>query len=97
MLTGMAVAWFQKHGLPQPGAVGIFCAGATVADLGFGGDASYIAVPLGEARPALASPRGKRKAAAGMPPIGYLAGADPNDPLVAPAVSPEVLRRSRRP
>ena len=26
MLTGMATAWFQKHALPRPGAVGIFCA-----------------------------------------------------------------------
>jgi epsilon-lactone hydrolase len=28
MLTAMSVAWFQKHNLPRPGAVGIFCAGA---------------------------------------------------------------------
>ena len=28
MLTAMSVAWFQAHGLPRPGAVGIFCAGA---------------------------------------------------------------------
>ena len=28
MLTAMSVAWFQQHGLPRPGAVGILCAGA---------------------------------------------------------------------
>ena len=28
MLTAMSVAWFEKHNLPRPGAVGIFCAGA---------------------------------------------------------------------
>ena len=92
MLTGMSVAWFQRHGLPRPGAVGIFCAGATLADLGFGGDASYIAAPLGEARPAPSPPPGPGQAAA-APPLGYFAGADPNDPLVAPAASPDVLRR----
>ena len=27
-LTAMSVAWFQKHDLPAPGAIGIFCAGA---------------------------------------------------------------------
>jgi epsilon-lactone hydrolase len=42
MLTGMSVAWFQRHGLPAPGAVGIFCAGATLGEggFGFGGDAT---------------------------------------------------------
>ena len=51
MLTGMSVAWFQRHGLPRPGAIGILCAGA--ANLGgnaFGGDASYTTLPLGEGR-----------------------------------------------
>jgi epsilon-lactone hydrolase len=28
MLTAMAVAWFQQHDLPRPGAIGILCAGA---------------------------------------------------------------------
>ena len=84
MLAGMAVAWFHRHGLPRPGAVGILCAGA--ANLGgnaFAGDASYTTLPLGEGR---------------VPPPGgnpvqmeYFAGTDPDDPLVAPASSPEVL------
>jgi acetyl esterase/lipase len=88
MLTGMAVAWFQQHNLPQPGAIGMFCAGATVSRVGFGGDANYTAMALGEARsppPALAD---------GGPPhsqLDYLAGADLQDPLVAPAASAAVL------
>jgi monoterpene epsilon-lactone hydrolase len=90
MLTGMSVAWFQRHGLPRPGAVGIFCAGATLAQNGFGGDASYTASPLGEARPAPAPPS---SAAAASPPLGYLAGTEANDPLVAPAASADVLRK----
>ena len=83
MLTGMSVAWFQRHGLPRPGAIGIFCAGATVADIGFGGDAAYTAAPLGEGRPA--PPLDARSAKpAGPPPLGYLAGANPNDPSSPP-------------
>ncbi len=91
MLTGMSVAWFQAHGLPRPGAVGIFCAGATVVQTGFGGDAAYTASPLGEARPA--PPPADPSAPAAPPPLGYMAGTDPNDPLVAPAASADVLRR----
>lgn len=94
MLTGMSVAWFQRHGLPAPGAVGILCAGATLAQNGFGGDANYTAVPLGEGR----APAPVRQAAAPEKParrsgLEYLADADPHDPLVAPASSPEVLAK----
>jgi monoterpene epsilon-lactone hydrolase len=86
MLTAMSVAWFQRHGLPRPGAIGILCAGAASVDGGaFGGDASYTTLPLGEGR---ALPPG----AAGNPvPMDYFAGTDPDDPLVAPASSPAVL------
>lgn len=89
MLAGMASAWFQKHDLPQPGAIGIFCAGAALPDrqpiAGFGGDADYTAAPLGEAR--LPPPAG------GIAPLLYLENADPHDPLVAPAASDAVLAR----
>ncbi len=89
MLTGEAVAWFQRHQLPAPGAVGIFCAGLTAPDGGFGGDADYTATPIGEARlqalPAPASQKG--------PSLGYFEGADLEDPLIAPALSREVLAK----
>lgn len=86
MLTAMSVAWFQRHGLPRPGAIGILCAGAASVDGGaFGGDASYTTLPLGEGR---VLPAG----AAGNPvPMDYFAGTDPDDPLIAPASSPAVL------
>ena len=86
MLTAMSVAWFQRHGLPRPGAIGILCAGAASVDGGaFGGDASYTTLPLGEGR---VLPAG----AAGNPvPMDYFADTDANDPLVAPASSPDVL------
>jgi monoterpene epsilon-lactone hydrolase len=86
MLAAMSVAWFQRHGLPRPGAIGVLCAGAASVDGGaFGGDASYTTLPLGEGR---AVPPG----GGGNPvPMEYFADADPNDPLVAPASSPDVL------
>ncbi|MFL6414549.1 MAG: alpha/beta hydrolase fold domain-containing protein [Bryobacteraceae bacterium] len=90
MLTAMSVAWFQKHNLPAPAAVGLFCSGAgSPTGAGFGGDAAYTALPLGEARmpppPAVAN---KRPAA-----LGYLAGTDTKDPLVAPINSSNVLAK----
>src|SRR5581483_11355442 len=92
MLTGMSVAWFQRHGLPAPGAIGIFCAGATSSEggFGFGGDATYTTLPLGEGRapPSLGSQRPK---GASRPALEYLTNADPHDPLVAPVASAEVL------
>jgi acetyl esterase/lipase len=94
MLTGMSVAWFQNHGLPAPGAVGIFCAGATLGDggFGFGGDATYTTLPLGEGR-APPPPGDAGSKATKRTGLGYLAETDPHDPLVAPATSAEVLRR----
>ncbi len=82
MLTAMSLAWFQTHGLPTPGAAGIFCASAG----SFGGDATYIAFPLGEARMPPANPPG-------APQLGYFSTSDPKDPLVAPINSPQVLAK----
>ncbi len=82
MLTAMSLAWFQKHALPSPGADGIFCASAG----GFGGDASYIAFPMGEAR----MPPGK---ALGPSRLGYFSTANPKDPLVSPIESHAVLAK----
>jgi monoterpene epsilon-lactone hydrolase len=82
-LTAMSVAWFQKHDLPAPGAIGIFCAGAG----GFsGGDAAYITWPIGEARM-------PRTTGASLPPLGYFKDTDPNDPLIAPVMHPDVLAK----
>ncbi|WP_292965490.1 alpha/beta hydrolase fold domain-containing protein [Novosphingobium sp. UBA1939] len=90
MLTGMATAWFQKHALPRPGAVGIFCAGLTTSANGFGGDADYMTAAVGEARPA---PKWPPSADAPWTSLPYFAGADPRDPLVSPGSSDEVLRQ----
>ena len=84
-LAGEAVAWFQSHHLPRPGAVGVFCAGLQPG-LFIGGDSSNLAW-LTNARP--------RPEPAGAPPKdaprGYFDGVDPMDPLAFPAASPSVL------
>jgi len=81
MLTAMSLAWFQLHGLPTPGAAGIYCASAGK----FGGDASYIAYPLGEARiPAEATNQSR---------LGYFSDAKMDDPLVQPANSSSILAK----
>jgi len=87
MLVGMSVAWFQRQALPRPGAIGILCAGAAnLKGNAFGGDASYTTLPLGEGR---VLPPGTDNPVQ----MEYFAGTDPDDPLVAPASSPEVLAK----
>ena len=82
MLTAMSLAWFQTHSLPTPGADGIFCASAGA----FGGDATYIAFPLGEARmPALGGISQRQ--------LGYFSGSNMGDPLVRPSASAAVLAK----
>lgn len=90
MLTGMAVAWFQQHSLPAPGAIGILCAGMTLAPTGFGGDAAYTTAAIGEARQPPPVPSAD---AAGKTPLPYFAGIPLDNPLAAPATSPEVLAK----
>jgi acetyl esterase/lipase len=85
LLTGMSVAWFQKHNLPRPGAIGIFCAGAVPPEAGEDKDAAYTAEPLGEGRVLLPPPQ--------WPRCAYLADADLKNPLVAPINSPEILAK----
>jgi acetyl esterase/lipase len=83
MLTAQAVSWFQSHGLPRPGAIGVFGSGAVRFRMG---DSAYIAAYLdGRAPPPPAIDPGMA--------IPYFAGADQNDPLIAPASHPEVIAR----
>jgi acetyl esterase/lipase len=83
MLTAMSVAWFQKHDLSRPGAIGVFCASAGE----FGGDAAYTSTPLGEARLMPETREG------GVRRLAYFSNVDPKDPLVSPINSPEVLAK----
>ena len=81
-LTANVVAWLQKEKLPKPGAVGLFCGGATKDDQ-LEGDSYYTASALmGDAVPAPGQ---------SFPALPYLEGTRGDDPLVAPVVSLEVL------
>lgn len=83
ILTAQSVAWFQTHGLPRPGAIGIFCAGAIGSAEG---DSLFTAnlltgspLPAGPVRTGEFTP--------------YLIGADIDDPQVSPVKDPKVLGR----
>lgn len=89
MLTAQSVAWFQAHDLPNPAAVGVFC--ASLGGFG-GGDSAALSGPLLGNLPAP-----DRKAPAG-PPAGprgpsYLGEAKADDPLAFPLSSEAVLKK----
>jgi acetyl esterase/lipase len=88
-LAAQSVAWFAAHDLPEPAAVGVFC-----ASLGgyFGGDSSALAGPLNGMLPRLgAADQAKRP---GPPPDpGYMGQARRDDPLAYPVSSPEMVAR----
>jgi monoterpene epsilon-lactone hydrolase len=84
-LTTMSIAWFVKHNIPLPGAIGVFCAPA--GNIGVGGDSTYFAWAFGEARLAAPPPASSNRR------TGYFSGTDPKDPLVAPINSPELLAK----
>lgn len=82
-LSAQAAAWLPAHGLPQAGAVGIFGAGA----VRFGaGDSAYITGYIDGSFPP--PPEGKPR-----PDMtrGYFDGTEPADPIVSPALHPEVV------
>ena len=88
MLTGMSIAWFEKHDLPNPAAIGILC-----ASLGrmFAGDAANVAGPLMGMQVPPAPHRGVAAPLIEFP--AYLGSADPSDPLVYPINSPGLLAK----
>jgi acetyl esterase/lipase len=81
VLTSQATAWILKHGLPAPGAIGIFGAGT-----GGQGDAAWFGAIGMAARPPL--PLLKKLAKSD---IGYFGPASDDDPMVDPNKSPELL------
>lgn len=79
LLTAEAVAWFQKKGLPVPGAVGMFCEGGlywTEGDSGYTGEAFGWG--------SLSDPMDRNP---------YFKDVDPNNPLAFPARSAQVMAR----
>jgi acetyl esterase/lipase len=91
MLAGMAVAWFQEHDLPRPGAIAMLCAGAAPTGVSFGGDSATFGTVLGEGRLAPSPPASDTDSAAIVGGQGYLAGTNKYDPLISPATDPAVL------
>ncbi|MCX7677142.1 MAG: alpha/beta hydrolase [Alteraurantiacibacter sp.] len=89
-LAAQSVAWFQRHGLPLPAAVGVFCSGLG----GFaGGDATAIAGPLLGYLPPLRADISDEEAPVASSAPGYMEVARADDPLAYPLVSHEVLAR----
>ncbi len=76
VLTAQSVAWFQKEGLPRPGAVGMLCAAAFYW---MDGDSGY----LGSAMSGF-----DNKSSSENP---YFQNTDINDPLAFPGKSERVL------
>ncbi|MGA7538401.1 MAG: alpha/beta hydrolase [Steroidobacteraceae bacterium] len=81
ILTAEAIAWFEDHGLPLPGAIGTFCGSVMVG----AGDSAYLAPMLnGGAVPAHPL---------SLSVLPYFKGARMVDPEVLPGVSRKVLAR----
>jgi monoterpene epsilon-lactone hydrolase len=85
-LTGEAASWLPAHGLPQPGAIGIFGAGA----VRFGaGDSAYFA---GYADGSFAPPPKPGETATDMS-RGYFSGVEMSDATLSPAMHPDVIAK----
>lgn len=78
-LVAQSVAHFQQAGLPRPGVVGIYCAGADARFMA-GDSAAFAGLATGTM--------------ASMPPgPAYLDGVSPGDPAVNPSVDLNVLAK----
>lgn len=86
-LASLAVAWFQRVGLPRPGAIGVIQAGLNEV---LGGDSHYLAAVFAGASPTPVSPRDESFFAQVF--SRYLAGADVDDPWTSPVRHPDALR-----
>lgn len=82
VLTAQATAWILQHGLPAPGAIGIFGAGTG----GLGDSAYFGAIGVGQRPPLRLLDR-----LAGAS-VGYFSNASDADPLVNPCIAPVSFR-----
>jgi monoterpene epsilon-lactone hydrolase len=88
MLTAESVAWFQTHDLPNPAAIGVFC--ASLGQLAAGDSAVLGMALLGASRP-MARAAAPKPA---TPPAPTYLGAVANDNYLAyPLSSPEMLAK----
>ena len=87
ILTAESIAWFDAHGLPQPAAIGVFCASLNTLSEG---DSAILAGPLNGMKP-FPMPPGEVKRPSF--PMAYLSDAGADDPLAYPQQSPELLAK----
>ena len=87
ILTAESIAWFQAHGLPNPAAIGVFCASLNTLSEG---DSAILAGPLNGMKPFRARPGGEARPSFRM---AYLADARHDDPLAYPQQSSELLAK----
>jgi len=85
-LTAELAAWLPRHKLPQPGGAGIFGAGGLRFQAG---DSAWIAASIDGSFPPPPAP-GKTGPEMSH---GYFAHADMSDPLIAPALHPDVIAK----
>jgi acetyl esterase/lipase len=85
-LTAQSAAWLPAHGLPEPAAIGIFGAGGVRF---MSGDSAYVAAYIDGSFPPPAKPGEQR----GDMTQGYFEGAQMNDPIISPALHPDVIAR----
>jgi epsilon-lactone hydrolase len=90
-LSAQVAAWLSAHGLPEPGAIGIFGSGAARFSTG---DSAYLAGYIDGSFPP------PPPAGTAVPPsalmkmmMSYFEGIDSNDPLVSPAGHLDVLAK----
>ena len=88
-LSAQAAAWFPTHGLPQPGAIGIFGSGAVRFAAG---DSAYFSGYADGAFPPPPKP-GTPVSPIMKTMMSYFEGADFNDPMISPASHPDVLAK----
>jgi monoterpene epsilon-lactone hydrolase len=80
ILTAEAMAWFQKEGLPSPGAVGMFCGAAVPPEST--DSTRFMAAVLGSS-----------ESGGAVIDLPYFKGADPKSPLVYPGLDSTVLAK----
>lgn len=85
-LTAQIAAWLPMHGLPQPGAIGIFGSGGVRF---MQGDSAYVTAYIDGSFPPPLKPGETRADMA----RGYFDGVTANDPVISPALHPDVIAK----